>query len=946
MLAFEGIEISTPSLVFTGMYYPQIFRELLRYHGINASELTSRDPSDPAIQILTSFAAGMHYISCLADHIAMESLPGTARMIESVRQHLYAIGYKMALTIPSEVDVLAKLESPLTISASVVSSGSLFETSPDGDDDPVSFEYVYSTPITIGPTNVFSAVYSLLSIDEPLNNGSVDSDYPTYFTKTGGVDFTDDYIDAALYLESEELNNHGLYFIKSVIDVDTVELYDADFVSEINIRWTLKVWSEDSKSLINNDVSTWDPWGDTGITPQPGDVIYFASEYVMFTSILFRLTQSSYGLSFLFEYYDGSSASEHPDSVTVDESIIVFDITTLLGDAELKFSEITITYLPNSSSEICYSYYEDGINKVKSKSIFGQSDTVSVNIEDYVVSCYWRIPDNIVDRSQNISLSGKVTFDIPQSLVRNWTKCTINDHEAYWIRCRIVDLTTLHGSTDTDNDVDIDDATNLAEAIILANSIKSKYNLHIVVEGLVHKIEDTTNLVGESDATDEDSLVLLINDIKEQFNSHIDDITYHYTSDDANIVVLDDADAESDDSWLELVNTLKFSYNAHILSISPSAPIMRRVRLDDGDQYALVQAVQGETVFDYPLGSSNGLAGQRFKVYRKSIIDGTVNVDIDETGEGNWIRWVQVEHFLSSYSSDRHFVVDVNGDEDAYIVFGGELREDGINRFGKIPPLGLSNVRCSYRMLNSELNGNVGSSTIDTMRTGTRYIQSVTNPRSAIGWIAREGSTNESLEIAKVNAANNVRSNERAVTVDDICSKAVAWVDTVTNSKLVARAFAIEEAYGSKTVGLWVVGQGGLYLTTEQLERLETYFNGDYTTVPNVMGVCLANIRVYALNYVKRKIGINVITRGGNRLTILRELASLIHPLKTLSDGVTYLWIEGDEVPPSKVIDVVHGISESIRRVELVEFDEPIILAEDQLPFFDPSTTEVTVVDE
>ena len=114
------------------------------------------------------------------------------------------------------------------------------------------------------------------------------------------------------------------------------------------------------------------------------------------------------------------------------------------------------------------------------------------------------------------------------------------------------------------------EAVNLSTAIATANSVKAKFNLH-VVEPTVHGVDDQADAIEIVDARDLTSLVILLNALKLKHGLHIDKadptlatIRAHKTVDTTNEIV--SADAEDLATSVVLVNELCTKFNAHRVS--------------------------------------------------------------------------------------------------------------------------------------------------------------------------------------------------------------------------------------------------------------------------------------------------------------------------------------------------------------------------------------------
>jgi len=162
---------------------------------------------------------------------------------------------------------------------------------------------------------------------------------------------------------------------------------------------------------------------------------------------------------------------------------------------------------------------------------------------------------------------------------------------------------------------------------------------------------------------------------------------------------------------------------------------------------------QGETVTNDILGSSDGTAYQAFYLPRRPVVWHSEAVSVDE-GAG-FIAWTRVENFNNSDTSDLHYTVEVDNLGYYYINFA-----DGTN--GKIPAIGVSNVRASYRRGGGSA-GNVAAGAITSLLTSVDYVDSVTNGTAASG-----GRDQETIARAKQLAPGGLRANDRIVTADDV----------------------------------------------------------------------------------------------------------------------------------------------------------------------------------
>lgn len=386
-------------------------------------------------------------------------------------------------------------------------------------------------------------------------------------------------------------------------------------------------------------------------------------------------------------------------------------------------------------------------------------------------------------------------------------------------------------------------------------------------------------------------------------------------------------------NWIATTINAVSGYWLRFRVISVSSPVNPEpdtINIAADKQYLKSEIVQGQTVAEAPLGSSNGAQDQEFILTFRPLIVGSLLVEVDE-GSG-FTPYTKVENFLNSTSQSRNFVLEISGDDVATITFG-----DGIR--GKIPPSGVDNIRVIYR-IGANSNGNVGANTIVVNKSGVPFVNRVFNPRQAAGYTIKEGSTEEDLARLKIEGPASIRTLGRAITPEDIEFLATQYTDS-NGSKIVERAFAFEETFGVKTVQLVVVGQGGGVLTEAQKSSLDDYFNGNKSE--NIDGVLVANHEVTSTNYTPNVIDVTVVVTGGNVATITNAIKALLNPTAKFSDGVTYRWEPEGEVPVSLISSVIFEVDPTnIKKVVISSPAGDTVLGERELPL--AGTITVTVV--
>ncbi|MFW6720207.1 putative baseplate assembly protein [Streptomyces sp. MAR4 CNY-716] len=173
-----------------------------------------------------------------------------------------------------------------------------------------------------------------------------------------------------------------------------------------------------------------------------------------------------------------------------------------------------------------------------------------------------------------------------------------------------------------------------------------------------------------------------------------------------------------------------------------------------------VSAEHAETVTDVPLGTSEGVAGQTFRLGRPPVLLDREPPVVEVSSADGWQRWEVVEHFGRSGPADRHVRVDATAGE---FAFPPVLREpDGtLRQCGAVPPKG-ARIRVARYRTGGGPAGNVARGAISVLRSSVPYVAGVTNREAARGGVAGETVAN-----AKLRAPDVLRMQERAVTAED-----------------------------------------------------------------------------------------------------------------------------------------------------------------------------------
>lgn len=199
------------------------------------------------------------------------------------------------------------------------------------------------------------------------------------------------------------------------------------------------------------------------------------------------------------------------------------------------------------------------------------------------------------------------------------------------------------------------------------------------------------------------------------------------------------------------------------------------------------------------LGSSDGTPSQRFRVARSPLIEGSLQVFVDE-GAGPR-EYAVLPTLLDSGATDRAVTTQRDANDVTWVEFGSA-------KYAVIPPRLRNNLTASYLVGGGE-KGNVPAGSIITAVTAIANLKKVSNPLAATG-----GSEREAIDEAVKRAPRQFRSMGRAVTAQDYESHALQFG--------VGKARA--RAAGWNRIELYVAPAGGGYPTDTLKEDLSAYF--------------------------------------------------------------------------------------------------------------------------
>jgi predicted phage baseplate assembly protein len=342
-----------------------------------------------------------------------------------------------------------------------------------------------------------------------------------------------------------------------------------------------------------------------------------------------------------------------------------------------------------------------------------------------------------------------------------------------------------------------------------------------------------------------------------------------------------------------------------------TSPQIRQIRVDSIG--GSVAAEHSDFAPREVLGTSSGKPDQGFTVRNTPVLPRMTGEAIEVTAGGETTTWNEVPDFINSGPDDHDFVWDSSTGE---VRFGPLIRyPDGSTRqHGAVPREGALLVATRYRH-GGGAAGNVGPSTLVSLRTSLPYIDRVENITAATG-----GVDAETVDNAKLRGPQSLRAGARAVTVEDFerlassADPAIARVrclpplETGRPIRLLVVP-AIERPGELLELDDFALSDGMVRRITEHLDERRTLGTAIEIGTPYYQGVTVAAL---------------VGARPGRPVTLVREraLSALYRYLNPLTGGPNGTgWPFDADLNSANVFQLLETV-DGVERVEEVLFFE------------------------
>lgn len=176
-----------------------------------------------------------------------------------------------------------------------------------------------------------------------------------------------------------------------------------------------------------------------------GAILYFGHLSVMWDKLDIQVLAAPTGgtISGVWEFYDGDFDDTQPDHVSVGGALS-FQINSLLGNSNRAGATVRVRLNSSGAFEDCISTWDGSHNVIDTTGLLGQSSPSS-NTEDYTVGVDWQELDGVVDTTAGFTVSGTVTWTLPQNEDRNWRQTP--PFNVFLVRFRTITSTASVGPT-------------------------------------------------------------------------------------------------------------------------------------------------------------------------------------------------------------------------------------------------------------------------------------------------------------------------------------------------------------------------------------------------------------------------------------------------------------------------------------------------------------------
>ena len=334
----------------------------------------------------------------------------------------------------------------------------------------------------------------------------------------------------------------------------------------------------------------------------------------------------------------------------------------------------------------------------------------------------------------------------------------------------------------------------------------------------------------------------------------------------------------------------------------------------NGDYIYSILAVQGESIKNDYIGSSNGTPYQSFSLSYLEVLIDSIELYVNE-GDGETL-WRRVDNFQDCDEDSKVYTVSVDEYDNCTIEFGSGVR-------GKIPAIFDNGIRANYRVGGGEI-GNVQPNTITVIETDIPFVDECFNLDPVT-----LGHEKESIEEIRYNAPAHNRTRDRAVTLQDYEDLININVSKYDDFYGILNTKAVRNEENNLNLFLYYQMREG-YEMTEDLEnllssffRVRTMLGTSYTLTP---------FSPYVVNIEANLIVLNDYSREEVKEEVIQYINSYF-------DYGNFTF--GDEIVKSELEEEIKNSIEGVKSFRINTPTEDIIVSDEEYKIFSLGTLTV-----
>lgn len=251
-----------------------------------------------------------------------------------------------------------------------------------------------------------------------------------------------------------------------------------------------------------NSGTGFDPW----TSAVAGQKLYIGHEELLWIKTGIEILSAGAGLTGIWEHYHGALVDRHPDYKRRDGVQLTFVVNGLLGTVDRSGAMVRVQLDQTGAYEEVESQWgtvpgvSGSVNYITTTSLLEQSiDETDLSVaEDYSIGAEWKELD-FTDGTTNFQATGDLEVVLPENATRSWEKKLVNGETMYWLRYRVISVSTP--TVPQIGQLRIDEGDQFAKVLITQGRRQQDLNLGLA-DGVTPSQSFTTTKDGFIDGSD------------------------------------------------------------------------------------------------------------------------------------------------------------------------------------------------------------------------------------------------------------------------------------------------------------------------------------------------------------------------------------------------------------------------------------------------------------